>query len=691
MAGRIRRAIRAFQKPDDTDHKGRPRSVTVESITDPLREFTRAMDTVKEKKLNYGIYKKGGEFANGVDAYVDFVVSDEPKIRADEEKDQEKLQAWWDKFDGTGFLKSGVRWSLVFGNSNFEIVKNVGGDIVRPKYIDARTTNIKVDKSGEYNGVVQTVPKTPANKRGWIKFTADESLNVVIIPDADEVHGISIYTRNVDNIKRKIIIDESTTQAIIRHGYPKYHIIQSPVEEGVAVPEEVFDQLEREFEDINAQNEFITDNKVEIKNIDDGAKVKALEFGEWSMMNLVSGFGLPEEFFGLGRGSTEATAKEKRRIFEVRTKSIRKTLTGQLNNQLFDKLREQLGLTKDGKLWIEFPDINPETEADKAAWISSLMPQGDPFSVFTVDEIRDIMGFGPMPEEEEPEEIPEDGTTEIPPGLEDILIIGPDGEIMETPLFKSKSKMLQAATTTRPDDERTELTQKFQIPGLVTQEGKLVTSLNAILLAIEEDLDKRVTDIISKKDMAVVPPDMDVMGAILKLDIATKHKTAIIKAINVSNKASWDASVTATLELIGSGAMKIADTAALEWVAIQGPLIQGRITGSIMPSLKFEISQGLQNGESINQITNRMSKTFEGTRAEMERIARTETQRAANEGRLSTYEQNSITKVEFLVTDDDKTCAECLSFDGKIMTIDEARALIPVHPNCRCTWMPVVS
>lgn len=656
------------------------------------------MDSVKEKKLNYGIYKKGGEFANGVDAITEFVVSDEPKIRADNEKDQEKLQAWWDKFDGTGFLQSAVRWSLIFGNSNFEIVKTVEGKIVRPKYIDARTTEILINKSGEYDGVIQNLHLGRGHPNP--KFTAEDSINIVIIPDADEVHGISIYTRNVDNIKRKILIDESTTNAIVRHGYPKYHIIQSPVEEGVSVPDSVFDQLEREFEDINARNEFITDNRVEIKNIDDGGKVKALEFGEWSMMNLVSGFGLPEEFFGLGRGSTEATAKEKRKIFEKRTQSIRRRLIGQLINQLFDKLRDQLGLT-DGKLWIEFPNSNPETEADKAEWISKLMPSGDPFSIFTVDEIRDLMGFGPMPEDEkEDEEIPDitdDEVMDIIQGLPGVNPIGDARDVIEgVPLFKKALKKIHkkaylAATKTRPDDERTELTQKFQIPGLVTQEGKLVTSLNAILLAIEEDLDKRVTDIISKKDMAVVAPDMDVMGAVLKLDITTKHKKAIVKAINTSNKASWDASVTATLELIGSGAMKISDTAALEWVAIQGPLIQGKITGSIMPSLKFEISQGLQNGESINQITNRMSKTFEGSRAEMERIARTETQRAANEGRLSTYEQNSITKVEFLVTDDDKTCDECLSFDGKIMTIDEARAIIPVHPNCRCTWMPVVS
>lgn len=613
-------------------------------------------------------------------------MSDEPKIRADEEKDQKKLQAWWDKFNGTGFLQSGVRWGLVFGNSNFEIVKTIGGDIVRPKYIDGRTTEILIDKAGEYNGVKQNLHLGRGHKNP--KFTADESINLVMIPDADEVHGISIYTRNMDNIKRKILIDESTTAAIVRHGYPKYHIIQTPAQEGSSVPDEVFDQLEQEFEEINAKNEFITDNKVEIKNIDDGAKVKALEFGEWSMMNLVSGFGLPEEFFGLGRGSTEATAKEKRKIFEKRTKSIRKALVGQLNNQLFDKLREQLGLSKDGNLWIEFPDSNPETEAEKASWISSLMPSGDPFSIFTVDEIRDLMGFGPMPEEEEKEpeeEILED--VEIPEGLEKITITADD----LFPLFQAKKKLMQAANVTRPDDERTELTQKFQIPGLVKQEGKLVTALNAILLDIEDDLADRTEAIITKKDMAVVAPERDVVGAVLKLDISNKHKNAIVKAINISNQSSWGASVTATLELIGSGAMKISDEAALEWIAIQGPLIQGKITGAVMPSLKFQITEGLRNGESINQIKNRMSGIFEGTRAEMDRIARTETQRAANEARLSTYEQNNITMVEFLVTNDDATCAECLSFDGKKMTIDEARALIPVHPNCRCTWMPVVS
>ena len=43
---------------------------------------------------------------------------------------------------------------------------------------------------------------------------------------------------------------------------------------------------------------------------------------------------------------------------------------------------------------------------------------------------------------------------------------------------------------------------------------------------------------------------------------------------------------------------------------------------------------------------------------------------------------------EFTTMQDDKVCPECLALAGSIYTLDSAMEdeIIPVHPNCRCTW-----
>jgi SPP1 gp7 family putative phage head morphogenesis protein len=88
-----------------------------------------------------------------------------------------------------------------------------------------------------------------------------------------------------------------------------------------------------------------------------------------------------------------------------------------------------------------------------------------------------------------------------------------------------------------------------------------------------------------------------------------------------------------------------------------------------------------------------MSKGIAGlarTRANM--IARTETIYAHAEGQLDSFEELNIREVgvmaEWLTAGDEDVCLECEALEGTVMTIEEARGLLPRHPNCRCAWIP---
>lgn len=78
------------------------------------------------------------------------------------------------------------------------------------------------------------------------------------------------------------------------------------------------------------------------------------------------------------------------------------------------------------------------------------------------------------------------------------------------------------------------------------------------------------------------------------------------------------------------------------------------------------------------------------TRAEM--IARTEHARAVNTGTLQAYVNYGVKQVEIITAQDGLVCDDCLEIeDNNPHNVYEAQELLPMHPNCRCAFAPVVT
>ncbi len=75
-------------------------------------------------------------------------------------------------------------------------------------------------------------------------------------------------------------------------------------------------------------------------------------------------------------------------------------------------------------------------------------------------------------------------------------------------------------------------------------------------------------------------------------------------------------------------------------------------------------------------------------------IAQTETINTHAEATLNSYERSDTEQVvketEFSDSNDARVCERCEDLDGTTYTIDEARGVIPQHPNCRCSFIPVL-
>lgn len=118
------------------------------------------------------------------------------------------------------------------------------------------------------------------------------------------------------------------------------------------------------------------------------------------------------------------------------------------------------------------------------------------------------------------------------------------------------------------------------------------------------------------------------------------------------------------------------------------------ITSDMSTRMGRVLADGLTRGEGPLSIADDLVEQVGLAQSRAETVARTEIIRAHAEGQLDAMERLGVdevgVEVEFATADDSAVCAECASMAGDIYSIEDAHGLIPVHPRCRCAFMPKV-
>ncbi|MBS4535824.1 minor capsid protein [Clostridium sp. D2Q-14] len=99
--------------------------------------------------------------------------------------------------------------------------------------------------------------------------------------------------------------------------------------------------------------------------------------------------------------------------------------------------------------------------------------------------------------------------------------------------------------------------------------------------------------------------------------------------------------------------------------------------------------RGLVQGQTIVEIATELDNRMKKGYNEAHRLVRTETMHYLNESSIQAYKDADIEKIQFLAALDERTCPECGGEHGKRYKIDKA-PILPLHPNCRCTYIPVI-
>jgi SPP1 gp7 family putative phage head morphogenesis protein len=117
------------------------------------------------------------------------------------------------------------------------------------------------------------------------------------------------------------------------------------------------------------------------------------------------------------------------------------------------------------------------------------------------------------------------------------------------------------------------------------------------------------------------------------------------------------------------------------------------ITEAMDTQISRILAQGLIDGLGPMELARDIVDRVDGIGiARARTLARTEIIAAHAEASLNSYEEAGLEGVavtaEFSTANDNAVCPECEELEGKTFLIEEARGVIPVHPNCRCAFIP---
>lgn len=300
----------------------------------------------RDLKKYEDIYRNGGLISQVIDAYPLFMLSNGYNLTGDASTVKE-IEKWLYSIDINRLMWQSIVDSFVYGDSIQENVYGMGGKLL---YVVPRNPSYFTINNDKY-GIIESYTQTVNNKEVTLKPEQVTHLQLLTLPD--EPYGISLIGRSIDEVMRDTRTAESTAIAIERHGYPRFHIKVGS--EGNNYSDDEKRELMRVFEELKADNEFITNYDVDILPIDAQGVGKVREYNELSLSRLLAAFGVPSGVIGTGENKTTyASATVEMQSFKLRCETYQKKVARRYNELIDFKT----GIP--GQVTLEFNPINEE-------------------------------------------------------------------------------------------------------------------------------------------------------------------------------------------------------------------------------------------------------------------------------------------------------------------------------------------
>lgn len=112
-------------------------------------------------------------------------------------------------------------------------------------------------------------------------------------------------------------------------------------------------------------------------------------------------------------------------------------------------------------------------------------------------------------------------------------------------------------------------------------------------------------------------------------------------------------------------------------------------TQVLASNLNEIISNGIIQGKTVTEMAIQLNNAMHTGFNVSHRLVRSETMHYLNESAFKGYEDAGCEEVQLWAAEDERTCDICGAKHGKPYKLKD-RPILPLHANCRCTYLPVV-
>lgn len=123
---------------------------------------------------------------------------------------------------------------------------------------------------------------------------------------------------------------------------------------------------------------------------------------------------------------------------------------------------------------------------------------------------------------------------------------------------------------------------------------------------------------------------------------------------------------------------------------IEGKTYSDRIwdnKNKVAKQLKVKMRDFLSGNINCNDIEKEIRDRFKVNKSNSERLVRNEIARVQNQVNEEFFKDNDGEYLLYSATLDFHICDECKGYDGKVYGVNEDRPVMPLHTNCRCTYI----
>ena len=350
--------------------------------------------TVENMKKWQKVYSSDGLIFSIINTISQSMIGNGYEIRS-ENKDAEKIiNDFINSIDFSSILSDIVRYVLIFGDIFVEkIYSKFNSHIVNLTLVDPTYMNIHVDKFGIEQYYTQT---DFDNLDKEIIIQTEDMIHMKLFSVPNSPFGLSVIGANYDTIMNKVKVDESIACAILRHGWPRYHVSVGSQQEGEFPSEDILKELETKFRDMNSSNEFITPSVVDISTLDEKGIENISDYYEYFISLITSGFNIPIEAVGIvTAGSTEASGIVRERLYNRFLESLQRRISTMFERYIFpDLLKESF---PNEKVFLTFGENVPEKLVNIRKWSWPFVKVvGTDQEILSKNEIRSLFGFPPV-------------------------------------------------------------------------------------------------------------------------------------------------------------------------------------------------------------------------------------------------------------------------------------------------------